>query len=85
MPGVVLMMQACIEQSPFASGSALKRFVHRSDGRIQMKGVNLCMTVGNESDETFSPYHRWRPLFMEKCDLTEPSRSIWEFYIPNKK
>ena len=82
LPGVILMLRACSEQSSFVNGPAMQQFVHRSDGRIQMKGANLCMTVGNESGETFSSYDRWRPLYMEKCGLTEPSRSIWKFYIP---
>lgn len=84
LPSAPLMLHVCGKQSPFVNAPAMQKFLHRADGRIQLMGSNLCMTVGNESDQTYSPIHRWRQLYMEKCSLTDPARSTWKFFVSDE-
>ncbi len=82
LPGAALVPRGCGERTPFLDTEGLQKFDHRKDGRIELSGTGLCLTVGYRSDSTFSPDHRWRPLFVESCEKTELSRSKWKFVIP---
>ena len=82
VPGASILLRKCDEILPFFETSALQRFIHRKDGRISIISSDLCLTVGTESAETYSPYHRWRALFVEDCNNADASRSKWEFIIP---
>lgn len=81
LPMSALTLKPCavdpdVRQTPFAS-EALQTFVQRSDGRIALNGTHLCLTVGAQSDVTFSLDHRWRPLFLDTCETADPHLSVW--------
>jgi hypothetical protein len=84
LPGAALLPRECGENKPFLDAEDLQKFHHRKDGRLELIDAGLCLTVGKKSDSTFSPDHRWRPLFVESCETVEPERSRWKFVIPNK-
>lgn len=82
LPGAALMLKPCVSDheqpfSPFIS-AGLQHFVHREDGLIELSNSGLCISVGEKSDRTFSPSHRWRTLFLDECSLTDTARSIWK-------
>ncbi|QDF97040.1 hypothetical protein CJ010_11140 [Azoarcus sp. DD4] len=82
LPGAAVVPRECGERSPFMEADALQRFVHRADGRVELAGSGLCLTVGPQSASTFEASHRWRPLYVENCADTEPARSRWRFVVP---
>ena len=84
LPGAALVPRQCGERSPFMEAENLQRFTFHPDGGVELAGSGLCMTVSDQSDSTFEPAHRWRPLYMARCSEVDPSRSQWEFveYIP---
>ena len=82
LAGAAIMPRACGERSPFLDADDLQRFVHRDDGRLELAGSGLCMTVGNESNSTYDETHRWRALFLSHCDDAKLSHSQWHFVIP---
>lgn len=84
LPGAALVARECGENTPFLNAEALQKFDHRKDGRIELVGSGLCLTVGRKSDSTFSPDHRWRTLFVESCEDVEPTRSRWRFVVPHR-
>ena len=79
LPGTSLIPAGCGENTPFLNTKGLQTFTQHNDGKLELSGTSLCLTVGKESDSTFSPDHRWRPLFVEKCEDVVPVRSQWEF------
>ncbi len=83
LAGAAVMPRSCGEKTPFLDADSLQRFLHRTDGRIELAGSGLCMTVGDTSDSTFEATHRWRTLFMQKCDIAPLSHSRWKFVIPD--
>lgn len=87
LPGAALMVKPCSgsvdqAQMPFVAAS-LQQFVHRSDGRIELVASGLCLAVGIVSASTFSPDHRWRPLFLQNCQDLEPTQSVWKRFRPH--
>jgi hypothetical protein len=84
LPGAAVVPRDCGERTPFLDTEGLQKFDHRKDGLIELSGTGLCLTVGYKSDSTFSPDHRWRPLFVESCEMAELSRSRWEFVTPKE-
>ena len=84
LPGAALVPRECGENTPFLDAEDLQKFHHLKDGRLELSGTGLCLTVGRKSDSTFSADHRWRPLFVESCETVEPERSIWKFVLPNE-
>lgn len=82
LPGAALVPRDCNEQSPFLKAHAQQLFTFREDGYVELTGSGLCLTVGKESDRTFEPTHRWRPLFLDRCDEVDFRRSKWHFTIP---
>lgn len=85
LPHASLVPRGCGERSPFLIADPLQRFVHRSDGRMELAGSGLCMTVGEQSDSTFEATHRWRPLYLIQCDQAELSLSNWKFEHPARQ
>ena len=83
LPGAALMPRGCGERSPFLEAETLQRFVHRTDGRIELAGSGLCLTVSTASDSTFEATHRWRALFLQTCDTAPLSHSQWRFTVPS--
>ena len=84
LPGAALVPRECGEKTPFLDADALQKFHHGKDGRIELVGSGLCLTVGRKSDSTFYPNHRWRTLFVESCKDAEPARSRWKFVVPRQ-
>ena len=84
LPGTAVVPSDCGEKTPFLDAEGLQKFDHRKDGLVELSGTGLCLTVGYKSDSTFFPDHRWRPLFVESCETSEPARSRWEFVIPKE-
>lgn len=82
LPGAALMLKGCGEEIPFLNAPKFQTFELLDNGMIRLKGSNLCITVGDESKETFDPTHAWRTLYMERCDDCEPARSTWKFVRP---
>ncbi len=83
LPGTAIVPRECGEKTPFLEAEKLQKFHLREDKLIELVGSGLCLTVGKESDSTFSTDHRWRPLFVESCEVVDPERSRWNF-VPHK-
>lgn len=79
LPGAAVVPRGCDEKSPFMDAAALQRFKFRSDGLVELQGSGLCLTVGDQSDSTYDATHRWRPLFVARCDKVSPALSQWKF------
>ncbi len=84
LPGASILLRKCNETIPFFETMALQRFTHQKDGSLSVLGSKLCLTVGSQSAPTYSPYHRWRTLFVEDCAKAEPILSRWEFVVPSR-
>ena len=89
LPQSALTLKPCVgdvgvSETPFASVK-LQRFEHRDDGRITLVGSDLCLTSGAHSDVTFSPDHRWRPLFLDSCDAAPEALSVWQPFAPRRQ
>ena len=84
LPGASLILRQCGRSTPFFDSARFQAFVHGPDGRRQLKGSDLCLTVGNRSQVTYSPMDRWRTLFVEACAFADPKRSRWEFVQPEQ-
>lgn len=79
LPGTAVIAAGCGENSPFLNSKGLQRFTQHEDGKLELSKTGLCLTVGSESAATFAPEHRWRPLFVDRCEEVVPARSQWEF------
>ncbi|WP_207226442.1 hypothetical protein [Corticibacter populi] len=79
LPGAAVVPRGCGERTPFLDAEALQRFVIHDDGRVELHGSGLCMTAGDQSDSTFDASHRWRSLYMDRCDAIDPARARWHF------
>ena len=77
LPGSALMLKPCGAEEAFLRAANFQSFQHRLDGRLELATSGLCMTVGNQSAETFSPTHAWRPLFLMPCEQVPEARSRW--------
>lgn len=82
LPGTSILLRKCDESISFFNTSNLQRFTLHDDGKLTVAGTELCLAVGPHSAATYSPMHRWRPLFVDDCATVEPARSRWEFVVP---
>lgn len=82
LAGASLMLKPSGQELPFLNAPKFQTFEHLENGMIRLKGSNLCITVGDESKETFDPTHAWRTLYMERCEDCDPARSTWKFVRP---
>ena len=82
LPGAAILLRTCAKDVPFFETKHLQRFTHHPDGRLTVFDSQLCMRVGYRSAATYSPFHRWRTLFVDDCSSTSPSLSRWEFVVP---
>ena len=82
LPGASILLRKCNEILPFFETADLQSFTHHKDGSLSIFGSSLCLTVGRQSAATYSPYHRWRTLFVDNCRTVEPALSQWEFVVP---
>lgn len=88
LPGAVVMLRPCADtldgnRAPFVTAS-LQDFDHREDGRIELSGTGLCLTVGTDSAATFSAAHRWRVLALAQCESAVAGRSVWKRFVPER-
>lgn len=84
LAGAALMPRGCGEQTAFLDAKPLQAFTHRADGRIELTGSGLCMAVGPDSDSTFDASHRWRSLFLQRCEQAPLQYSQWRFVVPQQ-
>jgi len=84
LPGASILLRKCNEMIPFFETLELQRFIHQKDGSLSVLGSKLCLTVGGQSAATYSPFHRWRTLFVGDCATVEPALSRWEFVVPRR-
>ena len=84
LPGASILLRKCNQTIPFFETLALQRFTLQKDGSLSVLGTKLCLTVGGQSASTYSPFHRWRTLFVDDCSTAEPALSRWEFVIPRR-
>lgn len=84
LPGASILLRRCNESMPYFETSELQRFTLRDDGRLAIRGSELCLTVGPRSASTYSRSDRWRTLFVDDCNAAEPARSRWEFVLPRR-
>ncbi len=82
LPGASLMLKKCGEDIPFLNASKFQIFELLDNGMVQLKGTDLCITVGDESERTFDPTHRWRTLYVDRRANCDPARSTWKFVRP---
>lgn len=82
LPAAALMLKRCGEDIPFLNASKFQTFELLENGMVQLKGTDLCITVGDESERTFDATHRWRTLYMERRADCDPARSTWKFVRP---
>ena len=83
LPGASILLRKCDETLPFFETLELQRFTHRKDGSLSVLDSKLCLTVGSQSAETYSIFHRWRTLFVVACATADSSLSQWEFTVPH--
>ncbi|MEO1200758.1 MAG: hypothetical protein AAFX39_16310 [Pseudomonadota bacterium] len=79
LPGAAIILRSCDGRAAFFEASALQHFDFRDDGRLALRGTNLCLAVGTVSDTTYSTRDRWRVLSVEDCAATPLFLSQWEF------
>ena len=84
LPGASILLRKCNESVPFFETFLLQRFNHQRNGSLSISGSNLCLTVGAKSAPTYSPFHRWRTLFVADCSTVKPNLSQWEFVVPRQ-
>lgn len=82
LKGASLMLKPCGQEMPFLNAPKFQHFEHLENGAVKLKDSNLCISMGNESKETFDPTHAWRTLYMEHCDAIDKPRASWAFVKP---
>lgn len=84
LQGASLMLKSCGQEIPFLNAPKFQHFEHLENGAVKLKDSNLCITMGDESKETFDPTHAWRTLYMERCDAIDMPRATWAFVKPER-
>ena len=84
LPNTALILRGCGRNAPFFETAALQGFELRANGRLILKGSNLCLTVGKVSSRTYSPADRWRALYLATCGSVPEKYARWEFVVPPK-
>ena len=80
LPGISLMLKACIESGPFGSPAMQKRFQFNEKEQLQLMGTRYCVVAGAESSHTLSRYDSWRPLFLSECTSAPLALSQWQLF-----
>ncbi|MEM9602778.1 MAG: hypothetical protein AAGA11_07940 [Pseudomonadota bacterium] len=78
LPGTAVLLRPCGHQSAFFDASRLQRFDWQSNGQLRLRGFDVCLSVGEDSAETFSPADRWRVLLLARCTEVPLRLSAWE-------
>ncbi|MEM9360212.1 MAG: RICIN domain-containing protein [Pseudomonadota bacterium] len=79
LPGAAILLRPCGHRAPFFESGALQTFDFKDDGRVVLKGSNLCLAVGEVSATTYSSADVWRVLSVEDCSKTATRLARWEF------
>ena len=79
LPGASIILRPCGHRAPFFESNNLQTFDFKKDGQIVLKGSNLCLAVGSQSDTTYSLQDKWRVLSVEDCSDIAAKFSRWEF------
>ena len=79
LPGVSIILRPCGHEAPFFESSALQAFDIADDGKVMLKGSNLCLAAGSISATTYSARDRWRILTVEDCGAVPTELARWEF------
>ncbi|MDA8021617.1 MAG: hypothetical protein MPK05_01290 [Gammaproteobacteria bacterium] len=83
LPGSAVMVEPCGRRAPFYRTSGLQKFDHLENGQLRLRGRDVCIAVGAESDGTYSTSDLWRVLSMEPCASVPLNLSAWEFSVPD--
>lgn len=78
LPGTSVLLRPCDYRAPFFDTTDLQKFDYLKNGQLQLRGYDLCLTVGDRSSRTYSPHDRWRVLSLQICAGNELNRSSWE-------
>jgi hypothetical protein len=78
LPKNALMLKGCGAREPFLTAKHLQHFEWTEEQRVRLKGSDLCIVAGSVSQDTFSPDHRWRSLYVEVCSQAAPALSRWQ-------
>jgi len=79
LPGSAILLRPCGHQASFFDSRPLQTFDFQPDGRMQLRGSELCLAAGDVSATTYSRQDRWRVLSVEDCTAVPGTRSRWEF------
>ncbi|MEM8794871.1 MAG: hypothetical protein AAGE61_04825 [Pseudomonadota bacterium] len=77
LPGASILLRGCGSGVSFFNAAPLQTFEF-DDGRLRLRGSNLCLAAGEISDRTYSSADRWRVLSVEDCDRVAEALSRWE-------
>ena len=79
LPGVSIILRPCGHEAPFFESGPLQAFDIDEEGKVVLKGSNLCLAAGAVSATTYSAQDRWRVLTMEDCGTIPVKLARWEF------
>jgi len=82
LPYNALILKKCNVDEPFLAATKFQKFSKNKNKQLQLNGSNLCITAGDVSKETYSPAHRWRSLYMQRCSIAPSHLSQWHFIRP---
>lgn len=79
LPASPIVLRPCGHRAPFFESAPLQGFEWTADQRLQLQQTDLCLSVGAESDTTYSLADKWRMLTVEDCGAVPAARAAWEF------
>lgn len=77
LPGSALLLRPCGALEPFLPTAELQRWDLDRDGRMILRGSDLCLVVGPQSARTFGARDSWRAHFMADCGTVPAPRTRW--------
>jgi len=78
LPGTSILLRPCNFRTAFFDTPELQKYNHLKNGQLQLRGQDLCLSVGEQSSHTYSPSDRWRVLSLQLCTEIDLSYSSWE-------
>lgn len=79
LPASPIVLRPCGHRAPFFESAPLQGFEWTPDDRLKLRGTALCLSVGADSDTTYSAADKWRMLTVEDCSAIPAARAAWEF------
>jgi hypothetical protein len=79
LAGAALILMKCGVNTPFFTVIGLQTWDLSDDGRVKLRGSDLCLAAGPTSSTTFSRFDKWRSLSMQPCDGTPLNLIRWQF------